>query len=265
MAGTLSRCGSWIGRLLAGYLTRPHRRYETFAATDVARLRAALQPGDVLLIEGNTRISTAIKYLTQSSWSHAALYVGNALAHHSQWQGELVEADLVNGVIAIPLSTYADFNTRICRPVGLSDTDRDRIVAQVISRLGHQYDLRNIIDLLRYLLPAPPVPSWMRRRMLAFGSGDPTRGICSTIIAEAFQSIRYPILPLSGTDCGDDGADCLKKRHYSHFVPRDFDLSPYFAVVKPTLAIGFDFRQLRWQPEAEASEPARARASSFAP
>ena len=36
-------------------------------------LRATLQPGDVLLVEGNNHISGVIKYLTQSTWSHAAL------------------------------------------------------------------------------------------------------------------------------------------------------------------------------------------------
>ena len=36
----------------------------------------SLKPGDVLLVEGNNHISGVIKYLTQSTWSHAALYVG---------------------------------------------------------------------------------------------------------------------------------------------------------------------------------------------
>jgi hypothetical protein len=35
-------------------------------------------------------------------------------------------------------------------------------------------------------------------------------------------------------------------RHHSLYVPRDFDVSPYFEVVKPTLACGFDYRLLRW-------------------
>ena len=30
---------------------------------------------------------------------------------------------------------------------------------------------------------------------ITLGSGDPTRAICSTLIAEAFQSEAYPILP----------------------------------------------------------------------
>ena len=44
-------------------------------------------------------------------------------------------------------------------------------------------DLKNVFDLARYLFPVPPVPSRLRRRLIALGSGDPTRAICSTVIA----------------------------------------------------------------------------------
>ena len=47
---------------------------------------------------------------------------------------------------------------------------------------------------MRYLMPMP-VPRRWRRRVLALGSGDPTRIICSALIAQAFESVRYPILP----------------------------------------------------------------------
>ncbi len=237
---------SFFGRQLARFLTQPAQRHDAFAVSDITTLRATLQPGDVLLVEGNTRISTAIKYLTQSSWSHAAFYIGDALKGDPRWQGDLIEADLVKGVIAVSLENYSGFNTRICRPLGLSEAERGRLVEYMEAQLGHQYDLRNIIDLMRYLLPTPPVPSWMRRRLLAFGSGDPTRGICSTIIAQAFQSLRYPILPRVASDCTDPEQACFEMRHFSHFTPRDFDLSPYFAVIKPALQHGFDFRQLQW-------------------
>ena len=99
----------------------------------------------------------------------------------------LVEADLENGVIAVPLSKYRGFNTRICRPVGLTRDDRERLVKFVLDRIGMAYDLQNVIDLLRYLLPTPPVPVRWRRRMLALGSGEPTRMICSSMIARGFQ------------------------------------------------------------------------------
>ena len=65
-----------IGRLIARYLEKPERGYAPGAPSDVEALRALLRPGDVILVEGNNHIAGVIKYLTQSTWSHAALYVG---------------------------------------------------------------------------------------------------------------------------------------------------------------------------------------------
>src|SRR5207244_4677227 len=127
-------------------------------------------------------INAAIRYLTQSTGSHAALYVGLG-ARLGDRNGEplvLVEAELGQGVIASPLSKYATFNTRICRPVGLTPEDRSKVIRYMVERIGYAYDLKNIIDLMRYFLPNPPVPVRWRRRMIALGSGEPTRAICST-------------------------------------------------------------------------------------
>ena len=55
-----------VGRLLARYLEKPVQGYEPFTPSDPDALRATLQPGDVLLVEGNNHISGVIKYLTQS-------------------------------------------------------------------------------------------------------------------------------------------------------------------------------------------------------
>jgi hypothetical protein len=88
--------------------------------------------------------------------------------------------------------------------------------------------------------------------MLALGSGDPTRAICSTFIAQGFQTLRYPILPLNLCDSSTDPnyqaceREYFKIRHHSLFVPRDFDASPYFNVLKPTLEQGFDYRHFEW-------------------
>ncbi|MGA8277548.1 MAG: lipo-like protein [Rhodanobacteraceae bacterium] len=249
----VSRLARWGGNGLARFLTHPVRRYQTFAVSDENTMRAVLRPADVLLVEGDARVSVAIKYLTQSTWSHACLYVGEALAAHPRWHGELVEAELADGVIASPLSKYRYYNTRICRPVGLTDADRARVIAHVIDALGHQYDLRNLIDLARYLIQTPPVPSRMRRKLLDFGSGDPTRGICSTIIAQGFQAVRYPILPQARSEDTDATLSLVPTagytytpQHFSLFTPRDFDLSPYFTVVKPTIERGFDYQKFRW-------------------
>ncbi|MCG8503993.1 MAG: lipo-like protein [Sphingomonadales bacterium] len=244
-----------IGRSLARYLSRPNRHYEPFSITDHWDLLEHLEPGDVLLVEGNQRISTAIKYLTQSTWSHSAIFVGDILpvAAEEDEPKPLIEALLRDGVVASPLSKYAHFNTRICRPVGLGQAERAEVVAFMVASLGMTYDVKNIVDLMRYLLPTPPVPTQLRRRMLALGSGDPTRAICSSLIARAFQSVRYPILPHVESQPVFDpvtSAYTVQEihhiRHHSLFTPRDFDLSPYFEVVKPTLQRGFDHRAMLW-------------------
>ena len=167
----------------------------------------------------------------------------------------LIEAEVGQGVILSPLSKYADFHTRICRAIGLRPEDRDCIIAYARSRLGHRYDLKNVFDLARYPLPTPPVPTRWRRRMLALESGEPTQAICSSLIAQAFQSVGYPVLPTPilmpcREPPPDRAEDCvepaLKARHFSLFAPRDFDISPYFTIVKPLPAEGFDYTQLRW-------------------
>lgn len=99
----------------------------------------------------------------------------------------LVEVDLDEGCVTVPLSKYRDYTTRICRPVGLTQSDRDAVVSFMMERIGLRYDMRNVLDLIRYLHPLPFVPVRWRRRMIALGSGEPTRAICSTLIAEAFR------------------------------------------------------------------------------
>ena len=148
--------------------------------SDPVALRRTLRPADVLLVAGGNKLSTAIKYLTQSTWSHSALYIGDE-NHH-----QLIEVNLGEGCVSVPLSKYDRFHTRICRPIGLTDADRNAILAFMVSHLHTQYDMRNVVDLMRYLLPTPPVPTRWRRRMIALGSGEPTRAICSTLIAQAF-------------------------------------------------------------------------------
>lgn len=244
----MSRMLDAIGRLIARYLDEPVAGYEPFTPSDPDALRASLQPGDVLLVEGNARISGVIKYLTQSTWSHSALYVG-PLHGRDGADGEphvLIEANAGEGVVSAPLSKYIRFHTRICRPVGLTETDCTMVCAYAVDRLGFAYDLKNIIDLMRYLVPLP-VPQRWRRRLIALGSGDPTRLICSALIADAFSAVRYPILPkIRLTSSRQAREEILEIRHSSLYCPRDFDISPYFNVVKPTIAKGFDYKALHW-------------------
>lgn len=250
----LDRVVSKAGEHLARHLTRPDHQRLRPSTSSPERLAATLRRGDVLLVEGSSRISTAIKYLTQSTWSHAALCTRTPIDDAGKPTiGEcLLEADVTAGVRRVPLNLYWHQHTRICRPVGLTDDEVDALVAHAEARLGHQYDLRNIVDLARYLIRMPPVPNRYRRRMLALGSGDPTRAICSSLIAQAFHSVSYPILPdieslpSNDPDCLHCYQELLHIRHHSLFVPRDFDISPYFDIIKPTLSAGFDPHRLQW-------------------
>ena len=240
-----------IGRRIARFLSAPREGSMRVATSSREKLAATLRRGDVLLVEGTSLFAGAIKYLTQSTWSHSALYVGDALGGDDPHM--FVEADINEGVRAVPLSEFWHLHTRICRPVGLVPADVDRLVGFAVERIGHRYDMKNILDLARYLLPTPPVPRRWRRQLLALGSGDPTRAICSTLIAQAFESIDYPILPdlyVEGpppdAPARADYREWLHIRHYSLYAPRDFDVSPYFEVVKPVLEQGFNHRALDW-------------------
>ena len=244
-----------IGRHLARYLSR-HREAEAQVSTSPpGGLAATILPGDVLLVDGNSGFSVAIKYLTQSSWSHAALYVGNALgtATAGEELPTLIEADINVGIRAVPLSEYESSHTRICRPIGLTTRQIDTVCRYAIAHLGQKYDMKNIFDLARYLLPTPLVPTRWRRRLLELGSGEATQFICSSLIARAFQLIHYPILPEVLFKKGQDAAcmscyqEVLRIRHHSLFTPRDFDVSPYFQIIKPTLVDEFDPLSLNWE------------------
>ncbi len=253
---TLDGISNWLARILQ----KESSGYRPFTPSDPETLERTLQPGDILLIEGNQKIAVAIKYLTQSTWSHAAMYVGDALKKDGKGDEDLklIESNLGEGCVAVPLSKYETYNTRICRAVNVTNTDREKIVQYMVGKLGTKYDTRNILDLGRYLLPMPPVPVRWRRRMIALGSGTPTRAICSSLIAQAFQSVRYPILPSIEIIKDHERAvspysraEIHRIRHHSLFVPRDFDLSPYFRVIKPTIDSGFDYKKIIWS----TSEP----------
>ncbi|HJU11596.1 MAG TPA: YiiX/YebB-like N1pC/P60 family cysteine hydrolase [Candidatus Binataceae bacterium] len=267
-------------------LTKPVARYVVAVPNDVAQLRRSIRKCDVILVEGNERISECIKYLTQSSWSHSGLYVGDEpLKHDPELARELIdrygdeanwlvlEALIEGGVVLTPLSKYRDFNIRVCRPYKLAAADEHVIIDYALGHVGHQYDVRNIFDLMRYFLPVTMIPARWRRQALHFGSGDPTRVICSSLIAECFHRVRYPIVPrfepfppgfeqpvprIAGLvgrfrRPQRSAPGLLRMVSPTLITPRDFDLSPYFEVVKFNVAEGsrFDYHRLLWVDEAE--------------
>jgi hypothetical protein len=274
-----------LTRQLVELLTQPLPRYERHGWNHLDRLQRHIRKGDVLLVEGDSRISVVIKYLTQSSWSHSALYVGDEVLRRGgplaesaleQWGGEarhlIVEA-LNQGVVFSPLSKYIDFNIRLVRPHRLRPDHLKVILDDSIASLGLQYDVQNVLDLFRYFLPVSLVPSRMRRTALHFGTGAPTEVICSSLLGRLFQKVQFPIVPKVEFPGGFDapvprrpgllrrvfGHDSpvytglFRMRHPTLLTPSDFDLSPYFEVVKfNVIADGsFDYQRIQWVRDRE--------------
>lgn len=267
-------------------LTKPLARYTLTIPNDLEALKRALRKGDVVLIEGNERISECIKYLTQSSWSHSCLFVGDeALKRDPALRDELlakfgveanwllVEALVESGVVLSPISKYASFNLRLCRPHGLTATDQRQVVDHALAQVGRRYDFKNVFDLGRYFLPVHLVPARFRRQALHFGSSDPTSVICSSLIAECFSRVRFPVVPryepfpegfapvrtvVSFLDRFSRGRHIapglLRSISPTLITPRDFDLSPYFAIVKYNVIENsrFDYQKLLWAEEEAA-------------
>lgn len=288
---------SWLSRAIVNFfirvLTKPIRGYTLNIPNDPAALKRHIRKGDVLLVEGNERISECIKYLTQSSWSHACLYVGDEPLKRDpelkrrlvEEYGEeanylVVEALVEQGVVLSPLAKYRDFNIRICRPYRLASEDLKIALDHVMSAVGHTYDLRNIFDLARYFFPVTIVPPRLGREALRFGSGEPTRAICSSLIAECFALVRFPVVPKFEPYPDDQqpatGAKLwsklarrrsprgvFRKVSPTLITPRDFDLSPYFEIVKFNVieSMRFDYRKIVWA-EDQPAEPGKLEKSA---
>ncbi len=215
-----------------------------------------------------------------SSWSHSAIFIGDALLASRDAAGRaeiqrrfgreakylIVEALVDRGVVVSPAVKYVDLNLRICRPTGLKPEDLSVVLDHVTSRIGWKYDRRNFFELTRYFLPFQIIPADLREDALHFGSGVATETICSSLIAEAFGLVKFPILPvpvrqkprtagerlrqqLLGRPTRRARSGLLRARHPTLCVPRDFDLSPYFDIVKfdPSESAKFDYRRLEWE------------------
>ncbi len=260
----LQRMFRWLFSRITTWLTA-ELSLKGHVHSDFDELRHELKPGDVLLIEGRSRVAGFIQRLTLSRWSHACLYIGrlhdiedeqlnstihqhfDRLSSSSRNPQLIIESELGVGTTVRPLSIYRGEHLRICRPHGLAQRDRYRVLNYASSRLGQDYDIRQILDLCRFLLPFRLLPG--RWRSTLFRDPEPwSRTTCATLIAEAFSFINFPVRPLV---VNEQGSSCrLYQRNPKHCTPGDFDYSPWFQVIKfpspETGAQGF-YRKLPWQ------------------
>lgn len=226
------------------------------------RIKQELKPCDVILIEGRARISDVIKLITQSPWSHAALYIGrlcdiddprirdNIRQHYSGDDTEqlMIESDLGIGTVIRPVSIYQQEHIRICRPKGLRESDSSDVIRYALSRVGFDYDVRQILDLARFLFPWRIMPRRWRSSLFRTNIGSVTKTVCSTLIAESFGFVNFPILPLIRHD--ENNNMRLYQYNPKLILPSQFDYSPYFEIIKcPYLEYNQyeDYHLLPWQ------------------
>jgi hypothetical protein len=254
----------WFIEIITRWLAH-ERKPDVTPMSDYERMRYEIKPGDVILVEGRSRVSDVIKTVTQSRWSHAALYIGrlheiedplNRQRLKEFFDGQpdmqlIVESELGMGTVVRPLSVYDRDHVRICRPRDITFSDAQRVIGYAINRLGTDYDVRQIFDLLRFLFPWLILPRRWRSSLFTSHPGKTTKTVCSTMIAEAFASIQYPILPLAKRS--ENHEIKIFRRNPKLCTPSDFDYSPYFDIVKyPFMNFAHSqphYRLLPWETE----------------
>lgn len=254
----------WLMDSLSAWLNTAIDDNEDAQLTNFERLCEELHQGDVLLVEGRTRVSHIIKSITNSPWTHSVLYIGRlgeirdaSLQEKvsEYYQGEsheqlIIESMLGEGTVISPVTKYENEHLRICRPKGLSMSDRQLVIAFSLSQLGYEYDVRHLLDLARFLFPYGIFPRRWRSTLFQKYAGRSTRNVCSYMMGEAFGSVNFPILPIA--ERSEDGSLKLYKRNPRLFTPKDFDYSPYFDIIKYPF-FGLDdvaaYRRLPWNTE----------------
>jgi len=249
-----------ISNFFIDWLTK-EEEYRGIPLCDFERIRYELRPCDVILVEGRSRVSEVIKLITQSSWSHAALYIGRlhdiedpahrrVASEHFNCPPDtplIIEGVMGKGTIITPLNIYKKDHIRICRPRGLSHADSQRVIGYAIAKLGTDYDVRQILDLARFLFPWTILPRRFRSSLFATKIGASVRTVCSSMLAEAYNSVEFPILPLAQKHA-TKGIELIRRNPRLH-TPRDFDYSPYFDIIKypfVDFADGAMYRHLPW-------------------
>ncbi len=258
------RVKSWLLRRMTDWLNEETRDAGGWPMCDFERLCFEIRPADVLLIEGRSRIGRVIQTVTGSVWTHSALYIGrlhdaededvrDRILHYlpsgAEHQPLILEALLGQGVVVNPLEIYRGYHIRICRPKGLAVADVQRVIAYAVSRLGTGYDVRQLFDLARLMFPYALLPRRWHSSLFARDAGSEVRTVCSTLIAESFASVHFPILPELD---GEGGELRIRPRNARLFTPRDFDYSPYFDIIKyPYIEPGGPrpYRKMPWREE----------------
>lgn len=216
---------------LVSYLVEPNGRSASFVQP--LELRDAgerLLPGDIILVLGRTRFSSIVCRLTQSRWSHVAIYVG------PDPHGDcIVEADVEKGVRRIGFAQLDARSVCVLRHRAMTEAHRASLVAFLDKIVGHPYSTDHALAMCCLLVGGPRLGGYLHERMQR--GQIPAEFICSSLVAYAFATAGVPLdIPQSARS---------RKRHnappqlpHTLVVPGDFALVPGLESI-------FDSRQVQ--------------------
>ncbi len=253
----------WLSRHLIEWFTKFETHKQQFF-TDFDRVKQEIRPCDVILIEGHNTVARVIQQVTLSPWAHSALYLGRSEEITDPVMSEriaalpwvepntqiLIEGYLGHGTILNPLEFYRSYSIRICRPRGLLRSDAQHVIAAALEHWGAPYDIVQVLDLARFLMPWSFIPKRWRSSLFSYHPGAQTKTVCSTMIAESFSRVKFPILPLIKVN--RNGSIELYQRNPKLYTPKDFDSSPYFEILKFPFLRTIDmqnYKELPWNKE----------------
>lgn len=260
--------GNWLVKKMGKFLLKNVSPSHSYLC-DFTRICHEVRLADVLLIEGRNRVSRMVQRITQSPWSHSVLYIGHIYnlddpllrefvqQHYKGSASEqlIVEAMIGQGTIIVPLSKYKEEHIRVCRPTGLSHLDAQNVINYAVNSIGRHYSVRHFLDLGRFILSSKFIPRSWGSSLFTQKAGKTQQDICSAMIAKAFSSVKFPILPLIRENQQQHME--MIRRNPKLYAPSDFDYSPYFDIIKyPMMPVsGYSiYRYLPWQEELMSND-----------
>ena len=136
----------------------------------------ALNPGDIVLVAGKGWLSKSIMFLTDSKWSHVALYIGGG-------RRAVLEA-VDDGVEENAFATTAKGHTRIAirRLPGLTVEQAEAIKTAAYRELNRPYDYVQLVTLGVYSLAR----KYLGLRWSALVKNKKRAIICSELVELAY-------------------------------------------------------------------------------
>ena len=216
MKGLENKIENYIRSYVIAKLHREGAEYRLLGPNDMPRLKRTLRAGDVILIDGGQLVSEWIKVFSYHTWSHCALWIGDAAPN-----ANIVESLMDEVVVLSDIEKYSDLNLRICRPAGVSKEQIRRVVRYAMEHAGCAYDEHNVTQFVHFSFAGKCDPS------APIGRLDENRFTCSSLIAAAYEAAGVPIIR-----CYDRAKDQYVCFHPTQIQPKDFDLSLNFEVIK---------------------------------